>query len=197
MLSQIRASVLSLLLLTVLTGGVYPAVVWAIGRVAFPKEANGSLIERDGKTVGSSLIGQNFTDPRYFWGRISATNTPDGVTLPYCYLNSGGSNLAASNPALIDQAKTRAGALRAADPTNAAPIPIDLITSCGSGLDPDISPAAAEYQVARVARARGVPVTVVRDLVARHTSGRQLGLLGEPRVNVLELNLALDGTAHH
>jgi K+-transporting ATPase ATPase C chain len=194
MLAQIRAAVLSLLLLTLLGGVAYPLVVWGIGQVAFPRQAAGSLIERDGHVVGSRLIGQNFDDPKYFWGRISATSNTDSpaVAVPYFYLNSGGSNLAPSNPALADQVKARADALRAADPANTAPIPVDLVTSSGSGLDPDISPAAAEYQVARVARVRGLNVTRVKQLVAEHTRGRQLGVLGEPRVHVLELNLALD-----
>jgi K+-transporting ATPase ATPase C chain len=195
MLAQIRAAFLSLLLLTLIGGVAYPIAVWGIGQVAFPRQAAGSLLERDGRVVGSRLLGQSFDDSKYFWGRISATNTPDGVAMPYCYLSSGGSNLAPSNPALADEAKARIDALRGADPAATLPVPVDLVTSSGSGLDPDLSPAAAEYQVPRVARVRGLDVAQVRRLVVEHTRGRQLGLLGEPRVNVLELNLALDAAA--
>jgi potassium-transporting ATPase KdpC subunit len=173
--------------LTIATGVVYPVVVTAIGQVVFPHQANGSLIERNGKTVGSELIGQPFDAPGYFWGRLSAT-TPN----PYNPQSSGGSNLGPTNPALADEIKGRLNALHAADPTNTAPAPVDLVTSSGSGLDPQISPAAAAYQAARVAKARGLPREQVDGLIAQHTSGRQLGVLGEARVNVLELNLALD-----
>lgn len=173
--------------LTVVTGVVYPAVVTAIGQAVFPHQANGSLIERNGKAVGSELLGQQFDEPGYFWGRLSAT-TPG----PYNPQASGGSNLGPTNPALADEAKGRLNALHEADPANTAPAPIDLVTSSGSGLDPDISPAAAAYQAARVAKARGLSREQVDGLIARHTSGRQLGVLGEARVNVLELNLALD-----
>lgn len=173
--------------MTVITGIVYPAVVTAIGQAVFPHQANGSLIEKDGKPVGSELIGQQFDAPYYFWGRLSAT-TPN----PYNAQNSGGSNLGPTNPALADEVKGRLAALHDADPTNTAPVPVDLVTSSGSGLDPDISPAAAAYQAARVAKARGVTLDQVQQLIAQNTAGRQLGVLGEPRVNVLRLNVALD-----
>jgi potassium-transporting ATPase KdpC subunit len=186
-LAHLRTSLLMLAVLTVLTGLVYPVGVTAIAALVFPRRAQGSLIERDGRVLGSGLIGQPFSVSGYFWGRPSAT-TP----FPYDAASSAGSNLGPSNPALIDAVKKRIAALRSADPDNRAPVPIDLVTTSASGLDPDISPAAADYQVARVARARGMPVAAVRALVARFTEGRQLGVLGEPRVNVLELNLALD-----
>ncbi|CAB3714938.1 potassium-transporting ATPase subunit KdpC [Trinickia soli] len=173
--------------LTVITGIVYPVVVTAIGQAVFPHQANGSLIEKDGKPVGSELIGQQFDAPGYFWGRLSAT-TPN----PYNAQSSGGSNLGPTNPALADEIKGRLNALHHEDPTNTAPVPVDLVTSSGSGLDPEISPAAAAYQAARVAKARGLTHEQVDALVAQHTSGRQLGVLGEARVNVLKLNLALD-----
>lgn len=173
--------------MTVITGIVYPVVVTAIGQAVFPHQANGSIIEKDGKPIGSELIGQQFDAPYYFWGRLSAT-TPN----PYNAQNSGGSNLGPTNPALADEVKGRIQALRAADPTNTASVPVDLVTSSGSGLDPEISPAAAAYQAARVAKARGLPLDQVNRLIADSTSGRQLGVLGESRVNVLELNLALD-----
>ena len=173
--------------LTVATGVVYPVVVTAIGQAVFPHQANGSLIEQNGKAVGSELIGQQFDTPGYFWGRLSAT-TPN----PYNPQSSGGSNLGPTNPALADEIKGRLNALHAADPTNTVPAPVDLVTSSGSGLDPEISPAAAAYQAARVAKARGLSREQVDGLIAQHTSGRQLGVLGEARVNVLELNLALD-----
>jgi K+-transporting ATPase ATPase C chain len=176
------------LVLSVLTGLVYPAVVTGIAAVVFPHQASGSLIPSNGKTLGSELIGQPFADPRHFWSRPSATGP-----FPYNAASSTGSNLGPSNPALTDAIKQRIAALRAADPGNSAPVPVDLVTASGSGLDPHISPAAAEYQAARVARARGISEAAVRDLVRRYTEGRQLGLLGEPRVNVLLLNLALDG----
>src|ERR1019366_7632415 len=159
---------------------------------AFPHQANGSLIVHDGKVVGSRLIGQPFDDAKYFWGRLSATTDSNGKALPYNGASSVASNLGPTNPALVDEVKGRIDALRAADPTNVAPIPVDLVTSSGSGLDPDISPAAADYQVHRVAKARGLDEARVRTLVAAQTADRQLGFLGEPRVNVLELNLALD-----
>ncbi|PTB17035.1 potassium-transporting ATPase subunit C [Trinickia symbiotica] len=173
--------------MTVITGIVYPVVVTAIGQAVFPHQANGSLIEKDGKPVGSELIGQQFDAPHYFWGRLSAT-TPN----PYNAQNSGGSNLGPTNPALAEEVKGRLTALRDADPTNTAPVPVDLVTSSGSGLDPDISPAAAAYQSARVAKARGLTREQVEELIAQNTSARQFGVLGEPRVNVLKLNLALD-----
>jgi K+-transporting ATPase ATPase C chain len=173
--------------LTVITGIVYPVVVTAIGQAAFPHQANGSLIEKNGKPVGSELIGQQFDAPYYFWGRLSAT-TPN----PYNAQSSGGSNLGPTNPALADEVKGRIAALHDADPGNTAPVPVDLVTSSGSGLDPDISPAAAAYQATRVAKARGVTPEQVNSLIEQNTSGRQLGVLGESRVNVLKLNLALD-----
>lgn len=173
--------------LSVATGLIYPALVTAVGKAAFPQQASGSVIERDGKAIGSKLIGQNFTEPKYFWGRLSATSPK-----PYNGAASGGSNLGPLNPALVDNVKARIEALREADPGNSAPIPVDLVTASGSGLDPEISPAAANYQVARVARARKLPVAAVQELVAQNTVGRQFGVFGEPRVNVLALNLALD-----
>jgi len=188
MLSTIRTAILSVLVLTFVTGVAYPLVVTGIAQLLFPQAANGSVIERDGKPVGSALIGQPFSDPRYFWSRPSAT-----APFPYNSASSGGSNLGPTNPALTDAVKQRIDALRAADPANTAPVPVDLVTASGSGLDPQISPAAAEYQVARVARARGMSADAVRKRVAAATEGRQLGVLGEPRVDVLALNLALDG----
>ncbi|HTI16802.1 MAG TPA: potassium-transporting ATPase subunit KdpC [Trinickia sp.] len=173
--------------MTVITGIVYPVVVTAIGQAVFPHQANGSLIEKDGKPVGSELIGQQFDAPSYFWGRLSAT-TPN----PYNAQNSSGSNLGPTNPALSDEVKGRLAALHDADPTNTAPVPVDLVTSSGSGLDPEITPAAAAYQAARVAKARGLTSDAVNHLIDLNTSGRQFGVFGEPRVNVLKLNLALD-----
>jgi K+-transporting ATPase ATPase C chain len=192
MLLQLRAAIVSLFALTVVTGVAYPLLVTGIAQAAFPDEANGSLVVRDGTTAGSRLVGQQFDDPRYFWGRLSATADANGKALPYNGASSAGSNLGPTNSALVDEVKARVDALRAADPANHAPIPVDLVTSSGSGLDPDISPAAAAYQVGRVARARGLDEGRVRALVDEHTTGRQLRILGEPRVNVLELNLALD-----
>ena len=183
----LRQSILMLVLLTVVTGVAYPLLVTGLAQVLFPRQANGSLIVKDGKAVGSGLIGQEFSDPKYFWGRISAT-TPN----PYNGGSSSGSNLGPTNPALVEAAKQRIAALRAADPGNTAPVPVDLVTASASGLDPEISPAAAQYQVARVARLRGLSTVEVAAQVAAHTRGRQLGVLGEPRVNVLQLNLALD-----
>jgi potassium-transporting ATPase KdpC subunit len=186
-MKQLRPAVVSLLLLTLITGVVYPLVVTAIVQVVFPSQANGSLIVKDGHPVGSSLIGQPFDDPKYFWSRLSATS-------PQAYngASSSGSNLGPLNDALADAIKGRLDALKAADPDNRLPVPVDLVTASGSGLDPHVSPAAAAYQVARVARVRGIPEGTVKDLVARHTHGRQLGFLGEPVVDVLPLNLALD-----
>jgi K+-transporting ATPase ATPase C chain len=183
----IRPAVALFAALSVATGLLYPLAVTGIAKLAFPAQASGSLIMRNGQPVGSTLIGQAFTDPRYFWGRPSAT----GPT-PYNAANSGGSNLGPAHPALAEAVKARVQALRAAAPSNGAPVPVDLVTASASGLDPEISVAGAEYQVDRVARARGLAPATVRALVARHTTGRWLGLLGEPRVNVLELNLALD-----
>ena len=174
--------------LSIVTGLLYPGVVTGIARVVFPHQAAGSLIVQDGKTVGSELIGQPFSDPKYFWGRLSAT-----APMPYNGAASVGSNLGPTNPALTDAAKARIDALRAADPDNKAPVPVDLVTASGSGLDPHISPAAAQYQAARVARVRGVSVDKVEALIAANTEGPGLGVLGEPSVNVLKLNLALDG----
>jgi K+-transporting ATPase ATPase C chain len=183
----LRPAVVLLTALTVLTGGVYPLIVTGIARAVFPAEAAGSIVTRDGQAVGSSLIGQSFTDPGHFWSRPSAT-TPQ----PYNGTASTGSNLGPLNPALLDAVKAHLVALRAADPGNAAPVPADLVTASASGLDPHISLAAAYYQAARVARARGLDADRVRALIAAHGEGRLLGFLGEPRVNVLELNLALD-----
>jgi K+-transporting ATPase ATPase C chain len=192
MLAQLRAAVVSLVLLTALTGLAYPLLVTGVAQAAFPRQANGSLVEKDGKEVGSSLLGQSFDDPKYFWGRLSATADANGKALPYNAGASAASNLGPTNSALVDEVKARVDALHAADPDNTAPVPVDLVTSSASGLDPDITPAAAEYQVRRVAKARGLDEASVRALVGVHTVGRQLGILGEPRVNVLELNLALD-----
>jgi K+-transporting ATPase ATPase C chain len=176
-----------LVALTLLTGVAYPLLVTGIVQLAFPHAANGSAIERDGRVVASALLGQPFDAPEYFWSRPSAT-----APFPYNAAASGGSNLGPRNPALAAAVKARIAALRAADPGNAAPVPADLVTASASGLDPHISVAAAEYQVARVARARALPEDAVRALVARHTEGRALGVLGEPRVHVVALNLALD-----
>jgi K+-transporting ATPase ATPase C chain len=187
MLKSVRQCVGVLVLLTLITGVIYPLVMTGIAQALFPHRANGSLIVRNGKAVGSELIGQSFSDPKYFWSRPSAT--PGG---PYHAASSGGSNLGPLNPALVESVKRRIAALRSADPTCVGAVPVDLVTSSASGLDPDISPAAAQYQVTRVARARGLNVDVVSHLVGEHTHPRQLGVLGEPRVNVLELNLALD-----
>jgi K+-transporting ATPase ATPase C chain len=187
-LKQLRPAILVLLMLTVLTGLIYPLVVTGIAQVVFPYRANGSLITSGGKTSGSALIGQPFDNPKYFWGRISATSP-----YPYNAAASTGSNLGPTNPALVDEVMARIDTLKAADPGNTQPIPVDLVTSSGSGLDPDISVAAALYQVSRVAKARGLDPAQVTALVNQNTTGRTLGILGEPRVNVLKLNLALDG----
>jgi K+-transporting ATPase ATPase C chain len=191
MKDQIRPSLTMLLILTVLTGLVYPLAVTGLAQLFFPDQANGSLIVHNGKVIGSKLIGQYFDKPEYFWSRPSATSP-----FPYNAAASGGSNLGPTNPALIEAVKARVAALRAADPGNDSPIPVDLVTASGSGLDPHISPAAALYQVKRVARARDVDENRIRGLIARHTEGRQFGLLGERRVNVLQLNLALDALSH-
>jgi K+-transporting ATPase ATPase C chain len=187
MLKELKPAVLMLVLLTALAGAIYPALITGLAQALFPKQANGSLVEQDGKVVGSELIGQPFSDPKYFWPRPSATGP-----VPYNAGASSGSNQGPLNPALEDAVKARIAALKTADPGNTAPIPVDLVTASGSGLDPHISPAAAEYQVMRVARIRGLAHKEVRRLVAAHTESRQLGGLGEPRVNVLTLNLALD-----
>jgi potassium-transporting ATPase KdpC subunit len=193
MRSQLRPALVSLGIFTILTGLIYPLVVTGIAQVVFPWQANGSLIVRNGQPVGSALIGQPFDDPKYFWGRLSATS-PAAYTAFNADKSTGssGSNYGPLNPALLEAVQGRIKALRDADPDNTAPIPVDLVTASGSGLDPHMSPAAAEYQVRRVARARGLSEDAVRQLVAQHTAGRTLGLLGEPRVNVLALNLALD-----
>jgi K+-transporting ATPase ATPase C chain len=187
MFAHLRAATLMLLLLTGLTGVIYPVVVTGIAQLLFPRQANGSLIVKDGKPVGSELIGQPFNEPRYFWSRPSSTGP-----FPYNAGASSGSNLGPTNPDLLKGVTDRADALKKADPENTAPIPVDLVTASGSGLDPHITPAAAFYQVTRVARERGMPGERLRQLIAEHTEGRQLGILGEPRVNVLRLNLALD-----
>lgn len=194
MFRQLRPALLMLLVTTVVTGVVYPLVVTAVAQVAFPYQANGSLIRDESfRPIGSELIGQPFDAPEYFWGRLSATSP-----VPYTAFNkekltgSSGSNLGPLNPALIANAKARIEALKAADPESGEKIPVDLITASGSGLDPHISPAAAMYQAARVAKARNLSLSRVEQLISEHTEGRTLGMLGEPRVNVLKLNLALD-----
>jgi K+-transporting ATPase ATPase C chain len=185
--ASLRPALTLLLLMTLLTGLVYPLIVTALAQLAFPARAAGSLVLRDGRPVGAALIGQSFASPGYFWGRPSAT-TPQ----PYNGTASNASNLGPLNPALTEAVTARVAALRAADPDNHAAVPIDLVTASASGLDPEESVAAARYQAARVARARGLPQAHVQALIAAHTEGRLLGVLGEPRVNVLELNLALD-----
>jgi len=184
---DLTTALLIFLLMTVITGLVYPGVVTAIAQVVMNDKANGSLIVADGKAVGSSLIGQPFSDPRYFWSRPSATSPQ-----PYNGLGSSGSNQGPTNPALVEAVQQRIDTLRKADPGNKSPVPLDLVTASASGLDPHVSPAAAEYQVGRVARVRNIDAGRVRTLVARQTEGRQLGVLGEPRVNVLHLNRELD-----
>jgi len=187
LLAQIRPAIVLFVLLTALTGIVYPLVVTGIAQTVFHNQAEGSLItSSDGKILGSSLIGQNFDDPKYFWGRISATSPVYNASA------SSGSNLGPLNPALLDEVKGRISALKAADPNNNAPIPVDLVTSSGSGLDPHISLAAADYQLARVARVRGLTPEMLKTIVDQNTQGRFLGLIGEPVVNVLQVNLALD-----
>ena len=190
MLKILRQSVIALVALTVITGIIYPLAVTGIARGVFPHKSSGSLIVQNGTAVGSSLIGQPFSDPKYFWSRPSATS-PE----PYNAAASSGSNLGPTNPALLKAIQQRIAALRAADPGNTQPVPVDLVTASGSGLDPDISPAAAYYQAGRVARLRGLSLTDVDALIARFTEGRQLGVLGDPRVNVVQLNLALDSLA--
>jgi K+-transporting ATPase ATPase C chain len=187
MKNEIRPAAVVLGLLTLITGFAYPLLVTGAAAAFFPREARGSLVERNGRIVGSALIGQQFSDPRYFWGRPSAT-----AQVPYNAAASGGSNLGPSNAAFLDAVKSRVVALRSAHPAGSGPIPMDLVTTSASGLDPHISPAAAAYQIRRVAEARGISAGVVEKLVARHSEGRQLGILGEPRVNVLLLNIALD-----
>ncbi len=187
MKTLIRPLVVIFAVLAAVTGIAYPAVMTLVGQTVFPSQANGSLIEKDGKVVGSALIGQSFDTPKYFWDRLSATSP-----MPYNAANSGGSNLGPINPALADQVKARIAALRDAGTDMSKPVPVDLVTASASGLDPEISPAAAAYQVGRVAKARNLPADTVAQLVAANTAGRQFGVLGEPRVNVLKLNLALD-----
>jgi potassium-transporting ATPase KdpC subunit len=199
MLREIRPAIILLLGLTLITGLAYPLAVTAIAGAIFPKQAQGSLIEKDGKVVGSALIGQEFTSDKYFHGRPSATVAPDPndstktVPAPYNAANSGGSNLGPTSKALNDRVKEDVEKLKAENPSR--PVPIDLVTTSGSGLDPDISPEAALFQVPRVAKARGLSEDRIRQLVTDHTEGRLGGVLGEPRVNVLELNLALDATS--
>jgi K+-transporting ATPase ATPase C chain len=183
----IRPAIVLFLIMTVLTGVVYPFAVTGIAQVLFHDQAAGSLVMADGHAVGSRVIGQSFSDPKYFWSRPSAT-----APQPYNATASSGSNLGPLNPALTDAIKTRIEALKAADPSNTLPVPVDLVTASGSGLDPEISIAAAQYQAARVARVRGLPPEQVQSLIASHAQGKLFGLVGEPRVNVLELNLALD-----
>jgi len=187
MRAQIRPALVALLLFTLLTGVIYPLIVTGIAQAAFPHQANGSLIVRDGQALGSELIGQPFDDLRYFWGRLSATSP-----FPYNAAASSGSNLGPGNTVLVEAAQSQIIALRAFDPQNSQPIPVDLVTSSGSGLDPHISIAAALYQARRVAKARGVSEHTVLTLIEKYTEGRQFGILGEPRVNILKLNLALD-----
>jgi K+-transporting ATPase ATPase C chain len=184
---ELKQSLIIFALLTLITGVAYPGVVWIFAQLVVPFQANGSVIEKDGRKVGSRLLGQAFSSPRYFWGRPSATGPiPDNGAV------SSGSNQAPTNPSLHAEVRGRIAALRAADPGNSAPVPVDLVTASASGLDPEISPAAAEYQVSRVARERRLAPERVRELVAAATRARTFGFLGEPRVNVLELNLALD-----
>jgi K+-transporting ATPase ATPase C chain len=186
--AQLRISILTLALFTLITGLAYPVAVTGVAQLIFPRQANGSLIEYNGQSIGSELIGQLFTDPKYFWGRPSATSP-----FPYNAAASSGSNLGPTNPTLAQAVQARVQALKAADPGNDSPIPVDMVTASASGLDPDISVAAALYQLPRVARARGMSEEEVRSMVDKFTEGRQLGFLGEMRVNVLKLNLALDG----
>jgi len=199
MLREVRPAIILVVALTLITGLVYPLVMTGIAGVIFPRQAQGSLIEKDGKVVGSALIGQVFASDRYFHGRPSATNTPDPkdptktIDAPYNAVNSSGSNLGPTSKALVDRVKSDVDKLKTENPTT--PVPIDLVTTSGSGLDPDISPEAALFQVPRVAKARNIAEERVRQLVQEHTDGRLLGLLGEPRVNVLLLNLALDQAA--
>ena len=196
MIRQLRPALVVLFALTVVTGVIYPLAITGVAQLVFPHQANGSLLVRNGKLVGSELIGQQFSDPRYFWGRLSATGDyPYNAYNAQTGTGSSGSNYGPMNPALIKAAQARIDALKASDPANTAPVPVDLVTASGSGLDPNISVAAALYQAPRVARLRALPLERVQALIAQYTQGRQLGILGEPRVNVLELNLALDQLA--
>jgi K+-transporting ATPase ATPase C chain len=187
MIRILRQAVACIVVFTVITGVIYPLIVTGVAQLAFPHQANGSLIINNGKTIGSSLIGQSFSSPKYFWTRPSAT-----APIGYNAANSSGSNLGPLNPALIENVRARIEQLKKADVASKPLVPVDLVTASGSGLDPDISPASAEYQVARVAKARNLDETKVRELVVKLTKSRQFGILGETRVNVLELNLALD-----
>lgn len=187
MLKQLKIAAILFGLLAILTGLIYPAIITEIAQLIFSNQANGSLIVQSGQVFGSELIGQQFDDPKYFWGRLSATGGQ-----PYNAAASSGSNLGPTNPALEEAVSARIAALQAADSGNTQPVPVDLVTASGSGLDPDISIAAAQYQAARVARVRGLPLEQINALIEQHTTGRTLGILGEPRVNVLKLNLALD-----
>jgi K+-transporting ATPase ATPase C chain len=190
--TQLRPALVSFIALSAITGLAYPLVITGLSKVIFPRQAGGSLILKDGKVLGSEWIGQAFTSPKDFWGRPSATVDADNKPLPYNAANSGGSNLAPSNPDLHKAVQDRIAALRAADPEATGPVPVDLVTASASGLDPHISPASAAFQVHRVAKARGLDESQLRSLVAAHTEGPQLGVLGESRVNVLRLNLALE-----
>ncbi len=193
MIRQLRPALAVLFVLTIVTGVIYPLAITGIAQLVFPRQANGSLIMQNGKVVGSELIGQEFSDPKYFWGRLSATGDyPYNAFNTQTLTGSSGSNYGPMNPALLKAVQDRIDTLKQADPGNTAPIPVDLVTASGSGLDPNISMAAALYQAPRVARLRGLSLAQVEQFVAQYTQGRQLGFLGEPRVNVLELNLALD-----
>jgi potassium-transporting ATPase KdpC subunit len=187
MMRLLRNTITCLAILTVVTGIVYPLIVTGIAQLVFPHQANGSLIIKNGKVIGSYLVGQPFNNPKYFWGRPSAT-----LPMPYNGANSSGSNLGPLNPVLTDNVKTVIAKLKAADPAGKSNVPVDMVTASASGLDPDISLAAAEYQISRIAKSRNMDESMVRQLVVKYTQGRQFGVLGELRVNVLELNLALD-----